>query len=84
MIRFDDLTKSESENLKVETRIICPCCHMGFISVDDEMDNRFVFPNDKRKFVVPMNYPTCSRCNTKFEVVIDKTLKITMRKIKSY
>lgn len=64
----------------LETRLVCPCCHMGFISVDDEMDNRFAFPSEMRAIVIPANYPRCNRCDTRFEVVIDRTLKITMRK----
>lgn len=81
MIRFEDLPKSTSENLEVETRLVCPCCHMGFISVDDEMDNKFIYPSRKRGLSFPVDYPTCNKCNTKFEVKVDKTLKITMRKL---
>lgn len=81
MFSFDS---SAFENKKVfETRLMCPCCHMGFIHMDDEMDNRFVFPSERRQFIVPRSYPTCNNCNTKFEVVVDRTLKISIRKIKN-
>ena len=54
---------------------------MGFIHINDEVDDRFTFPSERRKFIIPTSYPTCDRCNTKFEVLIDRTLKIEMRKI---
>lgn len=67
--------------IESETRLVCPSCHMGFISIDDEMENKFTFPNNKRDFIVPVNHPTCNNCDSKFEVSIDKTLKIKMRRI---
>lgn len=80
MIKFDALTV-ENKDI-VETRLVCPCCHMGFIKTGDEMSNKFVYPSDRVRFALPMDYPTCNKCNTKFEIVIDRTLKIAMRKIK--
>ena len=80
MYKFDEAVKKKNDNV-VETRLVCPCCHMGFIHMEDEIDDRFIFPSERRKFIVPSSYPTCNRCNTKFEVLIDRTLKIEMRKI---
>lgn len=80
MFKMDEALKMKN-NKWIETRLICPCCHMGFIKMEDEMDNKFIFPSDRRRFIVPIDYPTCNKCNTKFEVSIDKTLKISMREI---
>jgi len=67
---------------EIETRLVCPCCHMGFISIDDEVENKFTFPSGARSFIIPkVNCPSCNECNTRFEIMIDKTLKIKMRKI---
>lgn len=79
-MKFNVESLKEENNL-FETRLVCPCCYKGFIKMEDEMDNKFTFPSDRRRFIVPTNYPTCNRCNSKFEVLIDKTLKIEMRKI---
>ena len=77
MIRASELRIS---NFEIETRLVCPCCHMGFISVKDE-EERFIFP-DKQTFKFPRNtLPTCDKCGTGFEIVIDRTLKIKLRKI---
>lgn len=66
---------------EAKTRLVCPCCHMGFISITDEMENKYTFPNETRSLVIRTNYPKCENCNTKFEVSIDRTLKITMRRV---
>ena len=80
MYNSDEAVKKKSNNV-IETRLVCPCCHMGFIHILNEIDDRFVFPSDKGKLVVARNFPTCNRCDAKFEVLIDRTLKIEMRKI---
>lgn len=69
------------ESNVIKTRLVCPCCHMGFIHMEDKIDDKFIFPSERRKFIIPTNYPTCDRCGSKFEIVIDRTLKIEMSKI---
>lgn len=80
MYNFDEAVKKKYDNV-IETRLVCPCCHMGFIHILNEIDDRFDFSSDRSKFIVTRNYPTCNRCNTKFIVTIDRTLKIEMRKV---
>lgn len=81
MIKFEEATKMKNDKI-VETRLVCPCCNMGFIHINDEIDDRFSFPSERRKFIIPTNYPTCDRCGSKFEILIDRTLKIEIRNIK--
>lgn len=80
MHNSDEVVKKKSNNV-IETRLVCPCCHMGFINILNEIDDRHIFSSDRRKLIVTRNLPTCNRCDAKFEVLIDRTLKIEMRKV---
>lgn len=79
MFKMDEALKAKNNKL-IETRLVCPCCHMGFIEVR-EIKKEYLFPSDLRKFIVPTNYPTCNRCCSRFEVEIDNTLKIKIKSV---
>lgn len=64
-----------------ETRLICPCCNMGVIQISDELENKLTFPTETRMLLLPRDYPRCNGCRTMFEISIDKSLKITIRKV---
>lgn len=67
-----------SSGIIAETRLVCPCCNQGFISLSGEKDVELI----GRYLTMPTNYPRCNNCSKQFVINIDRTLKITFQTIK--